>query len=505
VKGKMHRLPMTGVIDWNTHAPMDLFVIDVIGPMKTTSIGGHRYVLLIMDVHTRMLFIFVLKNKSDSLNIIINTIKQCQTYTGLILKHVHSDGAKDLLMNNEMKEFVASNGTRLSITTSHTPQHNAIIERMGRTVVEMAKSMIHHCNAYRPLWSEVFKMVGYIIRRCITSGNPNETPHQLWYKIKPSVNYLHVFGCDVYYHIHKSKRSEKLDANASKGIFVGYDDNNDTYYKIYDTQTNQIVVSRDVQFYENKFDEMKKLNEYQQQSDAQKIMNEHIGESDWLPDEYFNNDESVSTLSFPVTNNNNNNNVDAMKTNNTTKNNESNGSNELKKNNNNNTVPVPSRIVIDSNKSNTMPITEVNNSDNENTSIVIESENNNDRRVHVTLRGSNEENNESSNDISNNIPTRKRSQRNMNTDDDEYIDVHEENKNNNENDSVKDSVASNNENTRKSSRERKVRRLVDYDYDYTNATIDISNTNIINNSNEPTTYDEAIQCISNRRKRNSTA
>ena len=495
VKGKMHRLPMTGVIDWNTKAPMDLFVMDVMGPMKTQSIGGHKYVLLLMDVHTRMLFIFVLKKKSDSVNIIINKIKQCQTHTGLKLKHIHSDGARDLLLNNEMKEFLTSNGTRASVTTAGTPQHNGIIERTGRTSLEMVKSMMHHCNAYRALWGAAFLMVAYIWCRCITSADPSITPHEGWYKIKPSIGYLHVFGCDVYYHIHKSKRDEKLDANAKKGIFVGYDENNDTYYVIFDTETFQIVVSRDVQFYENSFEEMKKLNEYQQQTDVQKIINEHAYDSDWLPDEYFSSTESISTLFSPIIRSEINNTTDSD--------NDESKINTRVNNMNVNTVPV-----ISSSSSNDRNVNTINNNNENDTSIVVENEYenevNSERSVHVTLRGSNEERSERSNDASNdvsnevsndvthnvnnernNVPTRKRSQRNMNTANnkinDEYVDVHAVN-------IIQNSDAENSRVTR----ERKVRRLDDYDY--SNVTVTINTQLNSTNNNEPTTYDEAINC-----------
>ena len=37
----------------------------------------------------------------------------------------------------------------------------------------------------------------------------------------PKVSHLEIFGCPVYVHIPKEKRS-KLDPSRKKGIFVGY-------------------------------------------------------------------------------------------------------------------------------------------------------------------------------------------------------------------------------------------------------------------------------------------
>ena len=39
----------------------------------------------------------------------------------------------------------------------------------------------------------------------------------------PEVSHLKIFGCLVYLHVPKEKRS-KLDSSGKKGIFVGYNE-----------------------------------------------------------------------------------------------------------------------------------------------------------------------------------------------------------------------------------------------------------------------------------------
>src|SRR4051812_46137006 len=62
------------------------------------------------------------------------------------------------------------------------------------------------------------------------------TPHQMWNNTKPDINRLKVFGCNVYTHIDKSKRS-KLESHAIKRIFIGYEENRNAY-RIYYTRAN---------------------------------------------------------------------------------------------------------------------------------------------------------------------------------------------------------------------------------------------------------------------------
>ena len=66
---------------------------------------------------------------------------------------------------------------------------------------------------------------------------------------KPEVSHLKIFGCPVYIHVSKEKRS-KLEPSGRKGIFVGYSESSKAY-KVYIPGFKQIETSRDVTFDED--------------------------------------------------------------------------------------------------------------------------------------------------------------------------------------------------------------------------------------------------------------
>ena len=277
--GKMSRLRMKGVVDNKVTKQMDMWVVDVMGPMKVETMDGHKYVLVIIDVFTRYLFVKLMKTKGEATTHLLNQIRLSQTQTEMKLKQLHSDGGKELV-NGEVSEFLSNNGTNHTQTTPHTPQHNGIVERANRTILEMAKAMLFHCDGYVPLWGEAVMMSAYLLRMSLTSVNERCTPMELWSQSRPSVNHLHVFGCNVYYHIHKVNRDGKLDKHARPAIFIGYDDDNNTYYKVYDADENKFLITRDILFYDNSFTEMKKLKDEvkaHRQSDR-------LNDDDALPD-----------------------------------------------------------------------------------------------------------------------------------------------------------------------------------------------------------------------------
>ena len=66
--------------------------------------------------------------------------------------------------------------------------------------------------------------------------------------MKLVVGHLRIFGCLVYIHVPKEKRS-KIKPSDKKGIFVGYSETSKAY-RIYIPGQRNIEVSRDVTFHE---------------------------------------------------------------------------------------------------------------------------------------------------------------------------------------------------------------------------------------------------------------
>ena len=66
--------------------------------------------------------------------------------------------------------------------------------------------------------------------------------------VKPEVGHSRIFGCLVYFHVPKEKRS-KIDPSGRKGTFVGYSESSKAY-RIYILGQRQIEISRDVIFEE---------------------------------------------------------------------------------------------------------------------------------------------------------------------------------------------------------------------------------------------------------------
>jgi hypothetical protein len=76
----------------------------------------------------------------------------------------------------------------------------------------------------------------------------NETLEEAFTCEKPDMGHLRIFGCLVYIHVPKDKRT-KMEPSGKKGIFVGYSETCKAY-RIYVPGERHIEVSKDVSFHE---------------------------------------------------------------------------------------------------------------------------------------------------------------------------------------------------------------------------------------------------------------
>jgi hypothetical protein len=100
------------------------------------------------------------------------------------------------------------------------------------------------------LWVEASRTIVYVQSRLSHSALGFKTPRRnVHRRKKPEVSHLKIFGCPVFVHIPKERRT-KLDPSGKKGIFVGYCEVSKAF-RIYIPGYHHIEISRDVTFDED--------------------------------------------------------------------------------------------------------------------------------------------------------------------------------------------------------------------------------------------------------------
>ena len=77
-----------------------------------------------------------------------------------------------------------------------------------------------------------------------------KTPEEVFIGTRPDVSHIRIFDSVCYCHVHADNR-KKLDPSGEKGLLVGYSEISKAY-RVYILARRKIIVSRDVQFDEDK-------------------------------------------------------------------------------------------------------------------------------------------------------------------------------------------------------------------------------------------------------------
>ena len=141
ILGKQHWLPFNYGNWRRARAPLELMHSDLVGPMKTTSIGGSIYFMTFIDDFNRRTWMYFLKRKSEAFDKFVEFKALAEKECGHYVKVRRSDRGGEYT-SNRFVNFCRKNIIKKDLTISYTPQQNGVVERKNRTIVEMARSMI---------------------------------------------------------------------------------------------------------------------------------------------------------------------------------------------------------------------------------------------------------------------------------------------------------------------------------------------------------------------------
>lgn len=251
--------------------PLQALWIDVMGPFsiidvdksmtkRSRDILGNLYLLVIVDEFTRAVFVFPMKTKSEANEHIMALIPYLQTRTGLKVERTRHDRAKDF-MNHELETFLRKNGTYMAPTPAYSPALNGIVERMNRTLFDIARPLLLQANADTRLWGEAVKLAALILNTTPNSKLDGQTPFQRLYNFHFDLSKLRTFGCDV--HVMNPPPMQKtIQEKTWIGTFLGFDIEQDLYKVLkYDIEKNryEIRYEKDVEWNEGCFSNLHSL------------------------------------------------------------------------------------------------------------------------------------------------------------------------------------------------------------------------------------------------------
>lgn len=247
VLGKQTKEPFAKRRSEQSSRPLEIIHSDVCGPMQEAGMNGERFFVTFIDDWSRFTMVFLIKTKNEVFDKFREYEAMVSKKCGIGISRLRCDNGGEY-KNHRFMDYCKSKGIQMDFTVPYSPQQNGTSERMNRTLVEKARTMLEDSGVHKGLWGAAIQTAAYLINRSPTEAICKSTPYEMWNKRKPNVSNLRVFGSNVFVHIPKQFRN-KFDGKAWRGIMIGYTTNG---YRIWNPARREEVAARDVIFLEDK-------------------------------------------------------------------------------------------------------------------------------------------------------------------------------------------------------------------------------------------------------------
>ncbi|KAI3735223.1 hypothetical protein L6452_14714 [Arctium lappa] len=127
-KGKMKRATHNPKPESSTSSPLELLHINLCGPMRTQSINGKKYVLVIVDNYSRYTWVKFLRSKEETPDAIIIFLKTTQVNLQKTVKLLRTDNGTEF-KNKVFEDYLKSVGITHQFSAARMPEQNGVVDR----------------------------------------------------------------------------------------------------------------------------------------------------------------------------------------------------------------------------------------------------------------------------------------------------------------------------------------------------------------------------------------
>ncbi|KNZ60792.1 hypothetical protein VP01_149g1 [Puccinia sorghi] len=204
--------------------PFEELHLDLIGPISPSSRNGDRYILTVVDSHTRYCSATPLTLKSDVFETLTTIIDFEAKRFGYYPSILHSDRGGEFI-NSSMEAYCKEHLIKSRTSDPYTPQQNGLAERHNRTIVESLRTILTDSDLSKKYWSDVVKLF-----------KGRSIP----------IDFFRPIGNPVSFLIQPKKPGSKIYPKGSRGRLIGYNEDLLSYRVL--AEDGSIVETKNIQF-----------------------------------------------------------------------------------------------------------------------------------------------------------------------------------------------------------------------------------------------------------------
>src|ERR1044072_1910570 len=165
--------------------PFSLIHSDVWGPSRVKNVTGSRWFVTFIDDHTRVTWVFLMKEKSEVGPIFEIFHNMVQTQFQTSIKVLRTDNGREYY-HSTLSSYLQNHGIIHQSSCVDTPQQNGVAERKNRHLLEVTRSLMLSSNVPTHFWGEAVLSATYLVNRMPSRVLNFNTPHSTLQSFYPT-------------------------------------------------------------------------------------------------------------------------------------------------------------------------------------------------------------------------------------------------------------------------------------------------------------------------------
>ena len=266
----------TGKTRIRSEQPLERLHADLIGPFAKEWLGK-KYALTMMDDYSRYCIAIPIRAKSDAKERVKEWTSLLENQTPHKVRSIQADWGGEF-RNKDLENWCKKRGIELKETVPHHSESNAIIERLNRTLQDMARTAMIAAGV-KGLWGDAIQWAAYTKNRIPhKSLEKQQSPVEILFGKPANRENLRPFGQQVMVHVYKDQRgNDRMAVRAVSAKIVGYTKTHGIYQVV--SETGKRALAKNPRPINDKDDDKEDTSEWATKpvQDLEDIANGHPG------------------------------------------------------------------------------------------------------------------------------------------------------------------------------------------------------------------------------------
>ena len=149
--------------------------------------------LILIDDYSRKVWCYFNKHKYV-FDVFVDWKTMIEKKTGKSIKTLRTDNGLEFV-DKKFLQYCTKEGIVRHRTCVGRPQQNGVAERMNKTLLERARSMIAQAKLSKRFWAEAVSTACYLVNRSPHTALNFKSPQEVRYNSPVDYSNLRVFGC----------------------------------------------------------------------------------------------------------------------------------------------------------------------------------------------------------------------------------------------------------------------------------------------------------------------